>query len=80
MAMDLPPRLLEVAHVAHRLSVGHPFVRALIHSGKLRATRIGKRWRVDEGDLKRYEEAQRPPQARRASDAPQSRVLHPRNA
>lgn len=52
-------RLLEVAHVAHRLSVSQEFVRRQIRWGKLPAIRLGARWRVDARDLEQYLEAQR---------------------
>jgi excisionase family DNA binding protein len=54
-----PPRLLEVAHVAHRLSASQEFVRRLIREGKLRAIRIGRRWRVDPADLEAFIDQQR---------------------
>ena len=46
-----PPRLLEVSMVAHRLSAGERFVRRLILKKKLKAFRLGTRWRVDSRDL-----------------------------
>jgi excisionase family DNA binding protein len=54
-----PPRLLEVAHVAHRLSASQEFVRRLIRDGKLKAVRLGKRWRVDPVDLEAFINKQR---------------------
>jgi excisionase family DNA binding protein len=48
------PRLLEVAHVAHRLSCSQAFVRRLIRDGRLAALRIGNRWRIEEADLVAY--------------------------
>lgn len=39
--------LLEVGHVAHRMSVSQEHVRRLIRRGELRALRFGRRWRVD---------------------------------
>ena len=54
-----PPRLLEVSHVAHRLSVGQRFVWQLIRDGKLPAIRLGPRWRVDPADLQTYIDAMR---------------------
>lgn len=62
MALDpLPPapHLLEVAHVAHRLSVGEAFVRRLIRQGHLVAIRLGGRYRIDERDYRAFVEAQR---------------------
>lgn len=52
------PRLLEVAHVAHRLSVSQEFVRRLIRSKELKAIRVGMRYRVRPEDLEAYLEAQ----------------------
>ena len=49
-----PPRLLEVAQVAHRLNMGEAFVRRLIRAGKLPAHRIGKQLRVDPVKLQAY--------------------------
>lgn len=53
------PRLLEVAHVAHRLSASQEFVRRLIREKKLAAIRLGTRYRVDPGDLQAFIDAQR---------------------
>ena len=53
-ATPLFPRLLEVAHVAHRLSCSQAFVRRLIRDGRLPALRIGNRWRIEETDLGAY--------------------------
>lgn len=52
-------RLLEVSHVAHRLSVSEEFVRRLIRDKKLAAIRLGTRWRIDPIDLKAFIDAQR---------------------
>lgn len=51
-------RYLEVAHVAHRLSVSPEFVRRLIRSGQLKAQRVGMRYRVKPEDLDAYLAAQ----------------------
>ena len=51
--------LLEVAHVAHRLSVSPEHVRRLIRDRKLAAIRLGTRWRVDPIDLRTFIESQR---------------------
>ncbi len=48
------PHLLEVSHVAHRLSLSEDFVRRLLRKKKLTAIRIGKRWRVDPVDLQAF--------------------------
>lgn len=53
------PRLLEVQHVAHRLSASQEFVRRLIREKKLAAIRLGTRWRVDPVDLQAFIDAQR---------------------
>lgn len=48
------PRLLEVSHVAHRLSVGDDYVLGLIHGKKLAAILLGTRWRIDPVDLEAF--------------------------
>jgi len=53
------PHLLEVAHVAHRLSASQEYVRRLIRERKLAAIRLGTRWRVDPLDLQAFIDAQR---------------------
>lgn len=53
------PRLLEVSHVAHRLSVSQDFVRRLIRDKKLAAIPIGRRWRIDPVDLQAFLDQQR---------------------
>lgn len=55
----LPPPLLEVSHVAHRLRYSEPFVRQLIRQRKIPAIRFGTRWRVDPVDLEAFIDAQR---------------------
>lgn len=54
-----PVRLLEVAHVAHRLSVSPWLVRQFIHKLELPAIRVGARWRVDPQDLQAFIDARR---------------------
>ena len=54
-----PQKLLEVMHVAHRLSVSPGFVRRLIRDKKLKAILLGTRWRVDPIDLQAFIDAQR---------------------
>lgn len=72
----LHPRLLEVAHVAHRLSSSQEYVRRLIRERKLAAIRLGRRWRVDPDDLQAFIDAQRrastdePPDVHRGRDGP----------
>jgi len=56
-----PLHLLEVAHVAHRLSASPDFVYQLIKHRKLAAIRLGTRWRVDPLDLQAFIDAQRVP-------------------
>jgi len=51
------PHLLEVMHVAHRLSASQGFVRRLIREGKLAAIRMEQRWRIDPRDLEAYIES-----------------------
>jgi excisionase family DNA binding protein len=53
------PHLLEVAHVAHRLSASQGFVRRLIREKKLPAIQLGTRYRIDPADLDAFIEAQR---------------------
>lgn len=53
------PHLLEVAHVAHRLSLSEESVRQLLRKRKLAAIRLGNRWRVDPQDLQAFIDAQR---------------------
>jgi len=53
------PRLLEVAHVAHRLSASPEYVRRLIRDQQLRAIRLGTRYRVDPRDLEAYIDGRR---------------------
>ena len=53
------PHLLEVSHVAHRLSYSEDFVRRLIRQKKLAAIRLGKRYRVDPADLQAFIDRQR---------------------
>lgn len=67
------PRLLEVSHVAHRLSASQEFVRRLIRDGRLAAIRIGTRWRVDPRDLETYIDACRTAQRRPDDDRRQAR-------
>jgi excisionase family DNA binding protein len=50
--------LLRVAEVADHLRVSTMTVYRLIRSGELPAVRIGKSYRVREGDLESYLEAQ----------------------
>lgn len=54
-----PRPLLEVSHVAHRLSVSPEWVRRLIREKKLAACRFGKRYRVDPHDLQAFIDAAR---------------------
>jgi len=57
--LSTPARLLEVAHVAHRLSISPGQVRKLIRALALPAIRFGTRYRVDPKDLERFIEAHR---------------------
>lgn len=67
------PRLLEVSHVAHRLSASPEFVRRLIREGRLPAIRLGIRWRVDPRDLEAYIDACRTAHVRANDDRGLSR-------
>lgn len=51
-------RLLEVAHVAHRLRVSQEYVRRLCRLRRIAAARIGRRWRVKPSELQRFIDAQ----------------------
>jgi len=53
------PHLLEVSHVAHRLSASQEFVRRLIREKKLAAIRLENRWRIDPLDLQAFIDARR---------------------
>ena len=53
------PHLLEVSHVAHRLSLSEDFVRRLIRKRELAAIRFGTRYRVDPIDLQEFIDRQR---------------------
>ncbi len=53
------PHLLEVSHVAFRLSKSDEYVRRLIRAKQLPAIRLGKRYRVDVVDLLAFIDAHR---------------------
>jgi excisionase family DNA binding protein len=75
-ALPLPlalPRLLEVSHVAHRLSASQEFVRRLIREHRLPAIRLGTRWRVDPRELESYIDACRTAHERATEDRALSR-------
>jgi excisionase family DNA binding protein len=67
------PRLLEVVHVAHRLSVSIEYVRRLIRTHQLKAIRLGRRWRIDQADLEAWIDARRRAQAAEAPDEKRGR-------
>lgn len=50
--------LLTVAEVAERLKCSERFVLDELRRKNLRGSRLGAGWRVDEGDLETYVEAQ----------------------
>jgi excisionase family DNA binding protein len=52
-------RLLEVSHVAHRLSLSEDFVRRLIRRKQLAVIRFGTRYRVDPVELEAFIDRQR---------------------
>lgn len=58
-AVSAKPHLLEVSHVAHRLSFSEEYVRQLLRKRKLASIRIDNRWRVDEADLQAFIDRQR---------------------
>jgi excisionase family DNA binding protein len=80
MAIDPVPReerLLEVAAVAHRLSVSRDYVYALIRDGHLPGYRLPNRhWRVRWTDLQQFIDHARSPQARPV-DAPRPDAPRP---
>jgi excisionase family DNA binding protein len=47
-------RYYSIGEVALKLSVGYYVIRNLIVAGQLRATKVGKQWRVNEKDLELY--------------------------
>jgi excisionase family DNA binding protein len=53
------PHLLDVEHVAHRLSMGEEYVRQLLRNRRMVAVRVGRRWRVDPADLEAFIDAHR---------------------
>lgn len=55
----LRPPLLEVAHVAHRLSFTQEYVRELIRRGELPASQYGNRYRIEARDLEAFIEKRR---------------------
>lgn len=59
------PILMEVAHVAHRLSVSDEFVYRLIRAKELAVVRFGRRVRIDQRDLQAWIDLKR----RRDDDA-----------
>ena len=77
-AVPALPHLLEVSHVAHRLSASQEFVRRLIRDGKLAAIRLGTRWRVDPADLQAFIARQRRAATEDAPERP--RLQLPRGA
>jgi excisionase family DNA binding protein len=53
------PQLMEVAHVAHRLSVSDEHVYRLIRAKELVAIRFGRRLRIDQRDLQAFIDTKR---------------------
>ncbi|MCK5273632.1 MAG: helix-turn-helix domain-containing protein [Alphaproteobacteria bacterium] len=51
ISTDLPQRLLTIKDVADILQVSDKTVRRWIDAGDLVAHRIGRQWRVSQGDL-----------------------------
>jgi excisionase family DNA binding protein len=52
--IDRAERLLEIAHIAKRLSVCHETVYRLIWAKKLPAIKVGGGWRIMQADLDAY--------------------------
>lgn len=66
-----PPRprpLLEVAHVARRLSTSEETVRRWLRERRLPAIRVCNRWRIDPSDLDAYLDAHRTPVTERTRE------------
>ena len=49
-----PTRFMTVAEVARALRVSNMTVYRLVNSGQLDAVRVGRSYRIREGDLQRY--------------------------
>jgi len=56
---------------AERLGLTQQHISALIRSGELRASRIGRTWVIDERSLKAFEAKQRPGPGRPRKDSQQ---------
>ena len=54
MAQDTQQRLLTVREVADVMRVSNMTVYRLIQAGELRATRVGRSYRIWEGDITAY--------------------------
>jgi excisionase family DNA binding protein len=65
-----PGELLSAKQAAERLNLTEQQTRALIRDGKLPATRIGRAWIIDAGDLPLAEKRPRPgrPRKKRKDD------------
>jgi excisionase family DNA binding protein len=50
-------RYYSIEEIAVKLSVGYHVIRNLIVAGQMRATKVGKQWRVQEEDLNIYLES-----------------------
>ena len=50
----IPSQFYTVEEVADLLKVDPRTIRAAIHSGKLKAARVGRHFRIAEEDLKKY--------------------------
>lgn len=71
------PLLLEVSHVAHRLSVSHEYVRRALREKRLRGVRLGNRWRVDPLALHAFIDAQqRDREARPSTETHRESSVH----
>jgi excisionase family DNA binding protein len=51
--LPLPP-ILTIPDVAHVMKVHHTTVRQIIHSGELRARKVGAQWRISADALREY--------------------------
>ena len=55
----IPSQFYTVEKVADLLKVDPRTIRTAIHSGKLKAARVGRHFRIAEEDLKKYLESDR---------------------
>jgi excisionase family DNA binding protein len=76
--MKIEERLFSIADVAERLGMSTYTIRDWIAAGRLKATRIGRFWRVKEPDLEAF--IDRPPPVNMAAVRQSSEVIEKRRA